>query len=58
MIENRMLSRIFGRKMDELTGEWRQIRIEELNNLYFSLNIIRVLKSKRIRWERLVARIY
>jgi hypothetical protein len=58
MIENRMLSRIFGRKMDELTGEWRQIRIEELNNLYFSLNIVRALKSKRIRWERLVARIY
>lgn len=53
-----MLSRIFGRKMDELTGEWRQIRIEELNNLYFSLNIVRALKSKRIRWERLVARIY
>jgi len=43
------LERIFGPKRDEVTGEWRKLHYEELINLYFSLNIVRVIKSRRIR---------
>ena len=53
MFENRVLRRIFGPKMDEVTGEWRN---EELNDLY-SPNIFRVIKSRRIRWAGHVARV-
>ena len=45
MFENRLLRRIFGPKMDEATGEWRKPHNEELNDMYFSQNIIRVIKS-------------
>jgi len=49
MFENRVLRRIFGPKRDEVTGEWRKLHNEELNDLY-SLNIARVIKSRRMRW--------
>ena len=51
-----MLRRIFGLKRDEVTGEWRELHNEELNDLYFSPNIVRVIKSKRMRWAGHVAR--
>jgi hypothetical protein len=44
-----VLRRIFGSRVDELTGEWRKLHIEELNDLYSSSNIIRVNKSRRMR---------
>ena len=50
-----MLKRIFGPKRDEVTGEWRELNYEELNNLYASPNIIWVIKS-RMKWVRHVAR--
>jgi hypothetical protein len=50
--------RIFGPKTDEVTGEWRKLHSEELNALYSSPNIIRVIKSKIIRWAGHVARIW
>jgi len=50
------LKRIFGAKRDEVTVEWRKLHNEELNDLYFSRNIIRVIKSRRIRWAGHVAR--
>jgi hypothetical protein len=49
VFENRVLRRIFGPKRDEATGEWRRLHNEELNNLYSSPNIIRVIKSRRMR---------
>jgi hypothetical protein len=54
--ENRVLRWIFGPKRKELTGEWRRLHNEELNDLYSSPNIIRVIKSRRTRWARHVAR--
>jgi hypothetical protein len=56
VFENRVLRRIFGPKRDEVTGEWRKLHKEELHILYSSPNIIRQMKSRRIRWERHVAR--
>jgi hypothetical protein len=50
VFENRVLSRIFGPKKDEVTGGWRKLHNEELRNLYSSPSIIRIIKSKRIRW--------
>ena len=47
--------RIFGPKRDEVTGEWRKLRNEELNDLYCSTNIVRVIKSGRMRWAGHVA---
>ena len=55
--ENRALWRIFEPKTDKLTGEWRKLLNEELHDLYFSQNIMQVIKSKIMRWERHVARI-
>jgi hypothetical protein len=49
VFENRVLRRIFGPKRDEATGEWRRLRNEELNDLYLSPNIIRVIKSRIMR---------
>ena len=51
-----MLSRIFGPKRDEVTGEWRKLHNEELNDLYCSPNIVRVIKWRRMRWVGLVVR--
>jgi hypothetical protein len=56
MFENRVLRRIFGPKRDEVTGEWRKLHNAELNNLYSSPNIARVIKSRRIRWAGHIAR--
>ena len=55
VIENMVLRRIFGPKRDEITGEWRKLPNEELNDLYCSPNIVRVIKSRRIRWAGHVA---
>jgi hypothetical protein len=55
VIENRVLRRIFGPKRDEVTGEWRKLHNEELNDLYSSTNLVRVKKS-RMRWVGHVAR--
>jgi hypothetical protein len=56
VFENRVLSRIFGTKMDELAGGWRKLHSEELHGLYSSSSIIRVIKAKRMRWAGHVAR--
>jgi hypothetical protein len=53
---NSVLRRIFGTKKDDVTGEWRKLHNEELNVLYSSPNIVRVLKSRRMRWAGHVAR--
>jgi hypothetical protein len=50
-----MLRRIFGPKRDEVTGEWRRLHNKELYVLYSSLNIIQVIKSRRLRWAGYVA---
>jgi len=56
VFENRVLRRIFGPKRNEVTGKWRKLHNEELNNLYCSPNIVRVIKSRRMRWAGHVAR--
>ena len=56
MFENRVLRGIFGPKRDGVTGEWRKLHNEELNDLYSSPNIVRVIKSRRMRWAVHVAR--
>jgi hypothetical protein len=50
VFENRILRRIFGPKRDEVTGEWKRFHNEELHILYSSPNIIRQIKSRRMRW--------
>jgi hypothetical protein len=50
-----MLRRIFGPRRDEVTGDWRKLHNEELHNLYSSPNIIRMIKSRRMRWTGHVA---
>jgi hypothetical protein len=57
VFENRALWRIFGPKRDEVTGEWRKLQNEELGDLYSSPGIFRVIKSRRKRWARYVARL-
>ena len=57
MFENRVLRRIFGSKRDGVTGEWRKSHNEELNDLYCSPNIVRVIKWRRMRWAGHVARV-
>jgi hypothetical protein len=56
VFKNRVLRRIFRPKMDEVKGEWRKLHNEELNDLYCSPNIVRVKKSRRMRWAGHVAR--
>jgi hypothetical protein len=55
--ENRVLRRIFGHMRDEVAGGWRRLHDEELHNLYASQNVIRVIKSRRMRLSEHVARI-
>jgi len=56
VFENKVLRRIFRPRRDEVTGEWRRLHNEELNDLYSSPNILRVIKSRRMRWAGHVAR--
>ena len=51
-----MLRRIFGSRRDEVTGEWRRLHNEELNDLYSSPNIVRVIQLRRMRWAGHVTR--
>jgi hypothetical protein len=55
VFENRVLRKIFGPKREE-DGSWRKLHNDELHNLYSSLNIVRVIKSRRMRWAGHVAR--
>jgi hypothetical protein len=56
-IENRELRRVFGPKRKEVRGGWRKLHNEELHNSYSSSNIIRMIKSRGVRWAEYVARI-
>jgi hypothetical protein len=56
VFDNMVLKRIFGPRRDEVTGEWRRLHNEELNDLYSSHNIMWVIKSRRMRWAVHVAR--
>jgi hypothetical protein len=55
VFENKVLKRIFGPKRDEATGGWRKVHNEELRDLYSSPSIIRIVKSRRMRWVGHVA---
>jgi hypothetical protein len=55
VFENRALRRIFGPKMDGVAGGWRKLQNEELHNLYSSRSIIRIIKSRKMRWTGHVA---
>jgi hypothetical protein len=56
VFENRVLRRIFGPRKDEMKGEWRKLHNEELRHLYSSPSIIRIIKSRRMRWASHVTR--
>jgi hypothetical protein len=56
VFENRVLRRIFGPRRDEEAGDWRKLHNEELHNMYSSPNIIRIIKSRKMRWARYVPR--
>jgi hypothetical protein len=55
VFENRVLKRVFGPKRGEVTGEWGKLHNKELHDLYSSPNILRVIKSRRMRWAEYVA---
>jgi len=57
VFENRVLRRIFGPKRDKVTGEWRKLHNEELNDLYTLPSSVRVIKSRRMRWKWHVAQL-
>jgi hypothetical protein len=56
MFENRVLRRIFGPKRDKVKGDWRKLHNEELSDLYCPINVVRVIKSRRMRWAGHIAR--
>jgi hypothetical protein len=56
VFENMVLRRVFGPRRDEATGEWRRLHNGELNDLYSSPYVVRVIKSRRMRWAGYVAR--
>jgi len=56
LFENRMPWRLFGPKKYEITEEWRKLHSEELNDVYLTSSIVRVIKSRRMRWAGYVAR--
>ena len=56
VFENRVLRRVFGPKRDEVTGEWRKLHNEVLSDTYSLPNIVRVVKSRRMRWAGHVVR--
>jgi hypothetical protein len=56
VFESRVLRKIFGPKRDEVTGEWRKLHNKELHDLCFSPSIIRIIKSRRMRWAGHIAR--
>jgi hypothetical protein len=56
VFENRVLRRIFGPKRDEVMGDWRKLHNKKLHDLYSSPSIIRIIKSRRMRWAGFVAR--
>jgi len=56
VFENRVLRRIFGHKRDEVTVEWRKLNNKELNGLQPSLNIVRMIKLRRMRWAGHITR--
>jgi hypothetical protein len=56
VFENRVLRRIFGPKRDKVTGEWEKLHNEAFHNLYSSPSIIRMIKSRRMRWQGHVTR--
>jgi hypothetical protein len=56
VFENRVLKKIFGKQRNEVTGEWRKLHNKELHDLYSSPSIIRIIKSRRMRWVGHVAR--
>ena len=56
VFENRVLRRVFGPKRDKVTGEWTKLHNEEFSDLYSLTNIVRVVKSRRMRWAGHVAR--
>ena len=56
VFKHRVLRRVFGPKSDEVKGEWRKLHNEELSDLYSLLNIVRVVKSRRMRWAGHVTR--
>jgi len=56
VFENKVLRRIFGPRREKVTGEWWRLHNEELNGLYSSPNIVRVIKSRRMRWAGHVTR--
>jgi hypothetical protein len=56
VFENRVLRRIFGPRRDKVTGEWRKLHSKELHDLFSSPSIIRIMKTRRMRWAGHVAR--